>query len=523
MKEVITCIVVDVPVLRCDTRGYMRWTMLLVLSLVLVIAPQLLYAQPEADWARKYGGIYADVGYAIIQATSGEYVVVGTTESYGAGEADVYFITIDSEGDTIWTRTYGGPLDDSGHALKETDDGFYISVGSTESFGAGGSDVYLVKINSDGDSIWARTYGGEFSDWGESVIQTKDGNYLIAGGTESFGAGEADVYLLKVDPNGDTIWTRTYGGNKWDEGYDVAETRDGGYIIAGWTKTYGEGGFDVYLVKTDCNGVACWAKTFGGQQWDWAKAVVQIYDGGYVVAGGTGSCGAGLYDIYMMRTDSTGEGIWTKPIGGIYNDSGHSLVVTPDGGYLIVGETESYGTGKIDIYLLRTDSNGATLWEMPYGGTQEEAGYSVVTTDDGGFIVAGYTETSTAGMSDVYVVKFAGLPYLDLINAQTWVPRGATLDFQAVYENCTDNTFIVEVAFEAYLPSGSDPKKTFTNILTVDPGSFTKSYSPALPKKVPKDEGYLWKAKMIYPVGSGEVISQDRFEFEVGPPMFGMP
>jgi hypothetical protein len=175
--------------------------------------------------------------------------------SFGAGSYDVYLVKTDSIGDTLWTRTYGGTTMDVGQSVAQTADGGYIVAGATFSYGAGMVDVYLIKTDSVGDTAWTRTYGDSDFDGGESVAQTSDGGYIVTGYTESYGAGMEDAYLIKADSLGDTLWTNTFGGNDEDWGYSVTQTADGGYIIAGWTSSYGAGMVDFYLIKTDPLGV----------------------------------------------------------------------------------------------------------------------------------------------------------------------------------------------------------------------------------------------------------------------------
>ncbi len=153
-----------------------------------------------------------------------------------------------------WIRTYGGPNYDWSNSVQQASDGGYIISGSTNSFGAGSYDVYLVKTDSQGDTLWTRTYGGSHDDRGYSVQQTSDGGCIIAGYTSSFGEGYDDVYLIRTDASGDTLWTRTYGGTANDYGYSVQQTSDGGYITGGYTSSFGAGVWDVYLIKTDANG-----------------------------------------------------------------------------------------------------------------------------------------------------------------------------------------------------------------------------------------------------------------------------
>jgi len=177
---------------------------------------------------------------------------------------DIYVIRTDAHGDTLWTRSYGGPLEEQTHSLAAADDGGYIIAGRKCTLSGEDPDVYLLRLDANGDTLWTKTYGGTASDGGCCVQQTHGGEIVIAGWTASFGAGGYDVWLLKTDAYGDTLWTRTYGGAGGDGGYSVQETSDGGYIIAGGTYSFGEGECDVYLIRTDANGDTLWTKTYGG-------------------------------------------------------------------------------------------------------------------------------------------------------------------------------------------------------------------------------------------------------------------
>ncbi|KPK67201.1 hypothetical protein AMJ82_11085, partial [candidate division TA06 bacterium SM23_40] len=286
------------------------------------------------------------------------YVVAGYTFSFGAGVADVYLIKTDGAGDTLWTRTYGGNEYEYAKALDTTGDGGYVVAGHTESFGAGNGDVYLVKTDSSGDTVWTRAYGGPEIDWAESVERTDDGGYVIAGSTESFGAGNPDVYLIKTDAVGDTLWTRTYGGTGYDHGRSVAQTDDGGYIIAGQTGSFGAPGYNVYLVKTNGAGDTLWTRTYGGSDYEYGYSVAQTDDGGYIIAGYTETFAVGGWDVYLIRTDEAGDTVWTRTFGGLQHDYGHWIEATEDRGYIIAGSTDSFGAGNADVYLIKTDANG---------------------------------------------------------------------------------------------------------------------------------------------------------------------
>ena len=207
---------------------------------------------------------------------------------------------------TSFAKTYGGTNYDGAFSVQHTSDGGYILAGWTDSFGAGDWDIFLIKTDANGNIIWAKTYGGTNDDNAYSVQQTSDGGYIVAGMTWSFGAGDWDIFLIKTDANGNIIWAKTYGGTDDEEAYSVQQTSDGGYIVAGWTTSFGAGGYDIFLIKTDANGNIIWAKTYGGTSYDNARSVQQTSDGGYIVAGYTASFGAGG-DIFLIKTDENGN------------------------------------------------------------------------------------------------------------------------------------------------------------------------------------------------------------------------
>ena len=368
-------------------------------------------AGPPVQWQKTFGGSSNDKGYSVQQTADGGYIIAGYTSSFGAGYRDVYLIKTDPNGNSQWQKTFGGSASDEAYSVQQTADGGYIIAGETRSFGAGGLDVYLIKTDPNGNSQWQKTFGGANTDVGLSVQQTSDGGYIIAGTTSSFGAGLFffDVYLIKTDQNGNLQWEKTFGGSDWEEGYSVQQTADGGYIIAGGTESFGEPVGDVYLVKTDPNGNMQWQKTLGGSSFDRSRSVQQAADGGYIIAGVTESFGAGRRDVYLIKTDPNGNSQWEKTFGGNDWDWGNSVQQTSDGGYIITGETYSFGAGQNDVYLIKTDPNGDSQWEKTFGGISFETGRSVQQTVDGGYIIAGETYSFGGGMRDVYLIKLGPL------------------------------------------------------------------------------------------------------------------
>jgi TolB-like protein len=326
--------------------------------------------------------------------------MTGYSNSFGAGSEDVYLVKTDGQRNVTWSKTYGGPGNDCGRCVRQTAEGGYIIAGNIETSGRQ-SDVYLIKTNSSGDTVWTKTYGRELNDYGYSVQPVFGGGYIIAGATASFDSG-ANVYLIKTKPNGDTIWTRTFGGLDDDMGYSVQQSVDSGFVIAGYTRSSGAGAEDVYLIKTDANGNTVWTRTFGGQLYDVGRCVRQTKDGGFIVAGQTRSFGSESARVYLIKTDAGGNVIWTRATGRSFDDAGYAVEQTADEGYVIAGSTfrDSY-----DALLMKTDSKGDTVWTKAFGGAAVDFGSSIQKTIDGGYIVAGYTESFGAGNGDVLFLK----------------------------------------------------------------------------------------------------------------------
>jgi hypothetical protein len=255
--------------------------------------------------------------------------------------------------------------------------------------------------------MWSKTFGGTGLDEGRSVRQTTDGGYIIAGTTFSFGAGGADVYLVKTDASGNQEWSRSFGSSQDDRGYSVRQTADVGYIIAGYTNSYGVTDYDILVIKTDSIGNQTWLKTFGTTGDDYGFAMLQATDGRYVVAGYASPYCDLPGDACLLKVDTAGNLVWLRKCGGDGVDCGYALQQTTDGGYIVAGYSDSRegGANMDDVFVAKTDSNGVQLWYRAYGGRDYDYGYSVQQTADGGYIIAGETESFGAGFWDVYLIK----------------------------------------------------------------------------------------------------------------------
>ena len=296
-----------------------------------------------------------------------------------------------------WTKTFGGNFNDKGSSVQQTTDSGYIITGTYRS-SVNQSDLFLIKTEKNGDTLWTKRFGNEFS-FGKSVKQTIDGGYIITGRTEC-----CYVYLIKTDENGNELWNQNFGQINIGNGDEsVEQTIDLGYIITGSIESFGNGGNDVYLIKTDENGDSLWTKTFGGTEDDYGTSVQQTIDGGYIITGSIESFGNGGNDVYLIKTDENGDSLWTKTFGGTEDDYGTSVQQTNDGGYIISGITFTPGIGS-RIYLLKTNENGIELWNKTIGQSGYDYSYSVQQTIDGGYIIIGETY-SGIGNQDVYLIK----------------------------------------------------------------------------------------------------------------------
>lgn len=272
------------------------------------------YGYDMPGWNRTYQGMGCASGGSIILTNDGGYAVAGDTYSslIGPSSDDVYLVKTDAMGTMEWNKTYGGIKEDIGNSVIQTSDGGYAISGYTWSFGDGTpltANVYLVKTDSSGILEWNKTYGGADNDFGYSLVQTTDGGYAIVGCTYSFGVGTptmSNVYFVRTDSSGNLLWQKTYGGTNLDFAYSLVQTDDGGYAIAGKTSSFGAGADDTYLVKTDSSGIEQWYRTYGGANNDLGYSLIQTDDGEYTIAGTTFSFGTGGPDVSLVKTDPMG-------------------------------------------------------------------------------------------------------------------------------------------------------------------------------------------------------------------------
>ena len=345
-----------------------------------------------------------DIGSSAIQADDGGYIVLGTTSSFGNGLDDIWLIKTDPLGDEQWSRTFGGIAADRGSLVQKTSDGGYIIVGTTSSYGNGSDDIWLIKITAEGDQAWNMVYGENGSENGSSVQQTNDGGFIITGTAFSTDNNSYDVWLIKTDSDGNIAWSQLIGGPDNDEGLYVRQTTDNGYIIVGTTSSYGNGSDDIWLIKTDSEGNIAWDKTFGGIGGDKGFSVEQIQDEGYFITG-CFNCDSNESNVWIIKTNRQGQELWSQNFGGNSYEWGRYGHQTNDGGYIITGLTTSLGGGSSDAWLIRTDSQGLEIWNQTFGGVSGDGSSFVQQTNEGGYILTGYTTSFENSGSDLWLIK----------------------------------------------------------------------------------------------------------------------
>jgi hypothetical protein len=358
---------------------------------------------------KTYGGSGFDSGRELQICSNGDYLVLGISTTYSArGDSDVYVARISPSGNKLWHKTYGGRGNQIAWSIRKTSDGNFIIAGSAQSPGSDSTDVLLMKINEKGDSLWARTYGGVGLDDGKEAIETKDGGIIISGYTSTNASYEDyRCALIKTDANGQMQWMRQYATTQnryFGGGSSVKQTPDGGYVYLGQTHGADFENTDMYMVKVNGNGDVMWSKTLNMPMKERGQYVHVNPDGTIITVGDQETGSAGGYDLNVRKFDANGKELWSKLFGGDDKDIGKMLQPTSDGGYLVVGNTRSFGLINPDFYVMKLDANGNALWTRNYGGTDHEHCYIAMELSNNGIITLGHTR-SFSSSTDVYLVQ----------------------------------------------------------------------------------------------------------------------
>jgi hypothetical protein len=438
---------------------------LLLLCLTVLAITSVAIAQnvpPDLLWRSIVPGQVDNSCYSVHQTNDGGYILAGYCQTGYTANPDFFLSKTDSMGQQLWSRHFGRTGTEICWSAQITEEGGFIMLGETNSYGPLGKNVWLLKTNANGDSIWSRTYGGSGDEVGHSVVQTDDGGYVLAGYTTSFGSGAADFWLIKTDDDGYSVWTMTYGAEGADSCHSVQLTQDGGFILAGSTRAFGTTDTNFLLIKTDSEGTQTWGRTYGGGNQELCHAVIEATSGGYLLVGSTNTFGAGYDDFWAVRTNETGNELWNKTIGKQYHDICTSVVETSDQKFILGGwsySDDSYGA----MYLAKLDVDGDSLWTQSYGNDWEgEFCYSVAITNDDGYILGGQYQHWEWPFGQCLLMKtrpeVLGLA-IDLIphNPPIQVPPGGgSFLFDVVVNNYSETTaYTVDVWLVMTLPDGN--------------------------------------------------------------------
>ncbi|MBU1637121.1 T9SS type A sorting domain-containing protein [bacterium] len=381
--------------------------LLITISIFFLISSA--YSQPDSLWSRTYGGVNIDVCTSAQQTTDGGYILAGYTQS---GDTDFWIVKTDINGDSVWSRTYGGNGDERCYCVQQTSDTCYVLTGFTDSYDGeiGYGDFWLVKTNRNGDVLWSQTYGEGYSDYCQTVTETFDGGFALAGYTMTYDS-DWEFWLVKTNSNGDCLWSHTFGSDGPDQCYSMQQTSDSGFVLAGYTGTIDWP--DVRLIRTDASGDVLWNRTFGGGI-DRCRSVKQTIDGGFILTG----------DRWILKTDANGDSLWSY----IYDGWRYFNCVweTIDGGYVLGGTTSSSGVGGEDFELIKTSAMGDNLWSRTFGGSESDGCSMIQQTTDGGFILVGSTWSYGNGNSDFWLVKTGPDP-LGVIDGFAPMPTSISL------------------------------------------------------------------------------------------------
>lgn len=358
-------------------------------------------APPDILWSKTFGGKNDDKLYWLELTKDKGLVMAGETNSSGMGDYDAWLIKTNSIGDTMWTRTYGGVGRDWAESVLELSDGGYIFAGGSKSLTKDSTDIYIVRTDKEGDTLWTRKYGDIGDQWAEEIRFTADGNFIIPGRTTSIGRNnEYDCIVIKIDLNGKLLWQKTYGRNGSNEAAKSIQSLNSGFVIAGYTWLKNKG--DVWLIRTDENGDTLWTRTYGGDRFEMPSCIEKTRDSGFVMVGKTHSYGAKHGNILLMRTDFRGDTIWTRNFENNKYHVGTHVKQTIDDGFIIVGATVSV-KGKINGWLVKTSAEGNIIWTKNFGGNSNDFLFSCVREfPNGDLIIIGYIGLEK---SDGWVIK----------------------------------------------------------------------------------------------------------------------
>jgi hypothetical protein len=360
----------------------------------------------KSEWIKTYGEEDDDVANGITALENGHSAVVGTCESFGAIQKDICVTRMDEKGDTIWRLMLGGKKEDKGHAIARAADGSLFILGTSKSFTSNyDKDIYVAKVSLEGNLIWQKSLGGMRDEHAGGFAGTNDGGVLIVGDTTSFGKRYKDIYIVKLDKNGQIVLSNTIGGEKAEEAHGLARMKDGHFALVGMRQMDDGNYDDFFVMKLDQSGKHLWAKTFGGKYNDSLHGVTGTFDGGFVAVGKTRSYKSKQTDLTVMKFSAEGKLLWHKIYGFKYYEYANAVTSTLDGGFMIVGGTNTLGKGGHSVYLLALDETGKLIWSHVYGDRGHDEGHGIARLDDGSLLVVGESDSYSKRSRNFYLIK----------------------------------------------------------------------------------------------------------------------
>ena len=376
-----------------------------------LLSPLLLADAPKKPafqtvWQKIYGGTDDDIANGVTMLEDGDVAIVGECKSFDAGRSDVCVTRVNKKGETLWRKMLGGKKKDRGVAISRAKDGNLLVLGSGKSFKkSNGRDLYIAKLSLDGKVLWEKAFGGDRDEFAGGIAGTNDGGVLAVGSTESFSKkGYRDIYIVRLDKDGNEVSIKTIGGKLNDEANALTRTADGNFVMVGSRELKHSGDADFFIMKLNQKGEKIWARTLGQNENDVLMAVAPTPDGGIVTTGKTRSYNSVQTDLAVMNFNKNGKLIWFKIYGFQYYDEGTAITMTKDGGYVVAGKTNSMGKGDYDAYILALSSKGKLLWSKLYGKENKDIAHGVSRTSDGKVVVVGESD-SYSRAKNFYMIK----------------------------------------------------------------------------------------------------------------------
>lgn len=401
-----------------------------LISIILIQAT--VNAQPDSVWARIFNAGGWDECSDIVEKSDGGFVLAGFTLAGEELQEEFYLLETDNTGFHVNDLTIGGAGMDMASSIVMTETGDYLVGGWSSTVSAGEQDMYLAGVSGIGlNEQWHHTYGGASQERCISMIRNNQNEIIMAGYTSSFGEGSGDFWMVCVNQAGDSLWSRTYGSVENDECAAIIQTADGGYVLAGQTSSYGSGDWDFWLVRTDQSGLVLWAKSYGGAERERCYDVVETSDGGFLLAGETRSFGAGGNDAWIVRTNSYGDSLWSHTFGGTADDGFQSICLRSQNGAILGGYTDSFAEHNSDMWMVRVDGNGNRLWDRTFCGRSNlswDECSVVKATADGGFVLAGYTGYAPGSWQDAdFILVKTDADPMEIEHSPSLIPSGFAL------------------------------------------------------------------------------------------------